>query len=73
MPGIVRGIAYIVNFFTNKGDKILIQPPVYHPFANVTRGNGRIVVNNPLIYNEGKISMDFKDLESKIKRARNLN
>ena len=67
MPGIVRGIAYIVNFFTNKGDKILIQPPVYHPFANVTRGNGRIVVNNPLIYNEGKISMDFKDLESKIK------
>ena len=67
MPGIVRGIAYIVNFFTQKGEKILIQTPVYHPFANVSKGNKRIVIESPLQYSDGKISMDFDGLEEIIK------
>lgn len=49
VPGIVRAIAYAVNFFTAPGDKIVIQPPVYHPFRMVAEGNGRVVVENPLI------------------------
>lgn len=49
VPGVVRAIAYALNFFTRPGDKVLIQPPVYHPFRNVTEGNGRVIVENPLI------------------------
>lgn len=66
VPGIVRGIGYIVNYFTSPGDKILIQEPVYHPFKNVVEGNGRIVVNNQLHYVDGTLKMDFDDLKSKI-------
>ena len=64
IPGIVRGIAFVINYFTERGDKVLIQPPVYHPFRLVTEGNGRIVVNNPLkLDSEGHYHMDLDDLE----------
>ncbi len=49
VPGVVRGIGYAINFFSRPGDKIVIQPPVYHPFRIVPEGNGRIVIDNPLI------------------------
>lgn len=48
IPGIVRGIGYAVNYFTEKGDKILVQTPVYHPFMLVPKGNERELVFNPL-------------------------
>jgi cystathionine beta-lyase len=64
IPGVVKGIALVVNFFTQPGDKIVIQPPVYHPFKNVVEGNDRIVVNNPLILTENyRYEMDFDHLE----------
>lgn len=63
--GIVRGIAFIINYFTKVGDKILIQTPVYHPFRNLTIGNKRICVTNPLKETDGKYEMDFEDLERK--------
>ncbi|MDE6279089.1 MAG: aminotransferase class I/II-fold pyridoxal phosphate-dependent enzyme, partial [Paramuribaculum sp.] len=49
VPGIVRGIGYAINYFTRPGDGIVIQPPVYHPFRLLTEGNGRVVINNPLV------------------------
>lgn len=68
VPGIVRGIAYAINYFTRPGDKILIQPPVYHPFRNLTVGNDRIVVENPLILDSDEhYMMDLADLEAKMK------
>ncbi|MBR5958715.1 MAG: PatB family C-S lyase [Salinivirgaceae bacterium] len=48
VPGVVKGIGMAINVFTNPGDRIIIQPPVYHPFRLTTLGNGREVVNNPL-------------------------
>ena len=48
VPGVVRGIAYALNFFTAPGDGVVIQPPVYHPFRIVPEGNGRRVIDNPL-------------------------
>lgn len=65
VPGVVRAIAYAVNFFTSKGDKVVIQPPVYHPFRIVTEGNGRVVVENPLIPTEDGTGyrMDLEGLE----------
>ncbi len=66
VPGVVRGIGYAINHFTRRGDKILIQPPVYHPFKKVIEGNGRIVVNNPLKCTCSNMDMDFDDLQRKI-------
>lgn len=63
IPGIVKGIGMVINVFTQPGDKVIIQPPVYHPFRLTTKGNGREVVNNPLIPTaDGGYEMDFEGL-----------
>ena len=63
IPGIVKGIGFVVNVFTKPGEKVIIQPPVYHPFRITPEGNGREVVYNPLIENaDGTYSMDFDNL-----------
>lgn len=67
VPGVVRGIAYAINYFSRKGDKILIQQPVYHPFKKVIEGNGRKVVNNPLKLTESGYEMDLEHLAQIIK------
>lgn len=67
VPGVVRGISYAVNYFTQKGDKIIIQPPVYHPFKMVVEGNERIVLNNPLKMTDVDYEMDFQHLEHLMK------
>ncbi len=65
IPGIVKGIGMVINSFTSPGDKIIIQPPVYHPFRLVPEHNGREVVLNPLRPTaDGYYEMDFKQLES---------
>ena len=64
VPGVVRGIAYVLNFFTRPGDAVVIQPPVYHPFRILTEGNGRRVVENPLVeMPDGTYAMDLEGLE----------
>ncbi len=63
IPGIVKGIGMVINLFVKPDEKIIIQPPVYHPFRLVPEGNGREVVYNPLIENpDGTYSMDFDNL-----------
>ena len=70
IPGIVKGIAMAINALTKPGDRIVIQPPVYHPFRITTESNGRVVVNNPLIeLPEGGYRMDFEQLEEVAKRG----
>lgn len=63
VPGVVKGIAFAVNHFTAKGDAVVIQEPVYHPFRAVVEGNGRIVENNPLVAADGFYHMDIEGLE----------
>ncbi len=68
IPGVVKGIGYAVNYFTKKGDKIIIQPPVYHPFRRVIEGNGREVLANPLrLTPEGNYEMNLEELEMLVK------
>lgn len=62
IPGIVKGIAFCVLRYTNPGDKIIIQPPVYHPFRLVPQMHRREIVNNPLIEDQGKYRMDLEGL-----------
>ncbi|MDR2691928.1 MAG: PatB family C-S lyase [Dysgonamonadaceae bacterium] len=63
IPGIVKGIAFCVMKFTNPGDKVIIQPPVYHPFRLVPQRYSRQTVNNPLIEDHGKYRMDLDGLK----------
>ena len=63
IPGIVKGIGFVVNVFVKDDEKVIIQPPVYHPFRLTPEGNRREVVMNPLIENaDGSYSMDFDGL-----------
>ena len=66
-PGVVFALAMAVKAFTNEGDSVLIQQPVYYPFGNVVNNNGRKVVSNTLIQDEnGKYIIDYEDFERKI-------
>ncbi|KKB59466.1 MalY/PatB family protein [Parabacteroides goldsteinii] len=66
IPGIVKGIGFVIQSFTKPGDKVIIQPPVYHPFRIVPESMKREVVNNPLKLVNGAYEMDFEQLESVI-------
>ena len=60
----MRAIGLAINHFTRPGDKVVIQPPVYHPFSALTEGNGRTVVENPLVAGpDGRYTMDLDGLE----------
>lgn len=63
IPGIVKGIGMVLQAFTQPGDKVIIQPPVYHPFRIIPEENGRIIVNNPLKKRNQGYEMDFTQLE----------
>lgn len=67
MPGVVFALAMAVQALTQPGDSVLIQPPVYHPFSAAVKNNGRRLVENPLIYKDGKYEMDYEDFENKIR------
>lgn len=65
IPGIVKGIGMAINALLEAGDKIIIQPPVYHPFRIVSESNGYQIVCNPLRRDEdGNYAMDFDNLQS---------
>lgn len=66
-PGIVPGIAFAIKCFTQPGDKIIVQPPVYHPFFQVAEHNQRKVVWNPLKVINGQFQMDMGHLHQIIK------
>lgn len=66
-PGIVFAIANAVRAFTDKGDGVLIQQPVYYPFSGVIKDNDRVIISSDLIVDdEGHYKMDFDDFEKKI-------
>jgi cystathionine beta-lyase len=65
-PGIVPAVNMAVMAYTKPGDKIIIQPPVYFPFFSAVRDNGRQLVYNQLVLNNGRYDMDFDDLVNKI-------
>lgn len=69
IPGIVKGIAFAVSCFTAPGDKVVIQPPVYHPFRRVVEQNDRVAVTNPLKeISPGKYAMDLEGLKEVIRK-----
>lgn len=66
--GVVPALIPLIEMFSREGEEILIQPPVYHQFANVIKGCNRKVLNNPLKEVDGLYFIDFEDLEEKLRQ-----
>ncbi|MDR2456648.1 MAG: pyridoxal phosphate-dependent aminotransferase [Deltaproteobacteria bacterium] len=66
VPGVVFALATAIKAYTEPGEAVIIQNPVYYPFTGCVRENGRKLVDSPLICQDGRYRMDFEDLERKI-------
>jgi cystathionine beta-lyase len=66
-PGVVPALSIAIQVFTEPGDGIILQSPVYYPFYDVIKMNGRIVVDNPLQLKDGRYTIDYELLEQQAK------
>ena len=64
-PNILTALAMAASLFTEKGDAVIVQPPVFFDFFDVLEENHRQIIQNPLIFEQGRYRMDFDDLEKK--------
>ncbi|MCP8969812.1 MalY/PatB family protein [Ectobacillus ponti] len=65
-PGVVPSLSFAVQAYTQPDDKVLIQAPVYAPFFDIVRRNGRELVVNELLVRDGRYEMDFAALERQL-------
>ena len=65
-PGVVSAFYWIVQFMTNPGDAVIVTTPVYYPFMNSVKDNGRKLITSALVNTNGTYSIDFVDFEKKI-------
>jgi len=65
---VVASLSACVEAFSNIGDEIIVQPPIYPPFFSVVTKNNRKLISNPLKKVNNKYYIDFKDLKSKISK-----
>lgn len=63
-PNVLNSLSMAANLFTNPGDGIIVQPPVFFDFADIIAENGRCLVESPLVLSAGKYDMDFEGLEA---------
>ena len=64
--GVVPAFFWAVHAYTEPGDAVLVQPPVYYPFSKAVTNNNRQLVENELVYRDGRYEIDFDDLEQKL-------
>lgn len=72
VPGIVRGLAFALQCFTKPGDRVMVMPPVYHPFFLVTERMEREVVYSPLELRDGQYHIDFDRFRNDIQGCKAL-
>ena len=65
--GVVPTLGSLIQLFSEKGDKILIQTPVYSEFYDISEDNARIIIENKFIEKNGEYSLDLENLENKLK------
>lgn len=70
--GVISGISFVLDGITEPGDKVMIQTPVYDPFYSIIEDNRCTVVENPLIYKDGRYEIDFDDFEKKAQNGVNV-
>lgn len=66
VPGIVKGIAFVIDCFIAPNEKVIIQPPVYHPFRIIPTLHHREIVDNQLLLEAGEYKMDLEGLKKAI-------
>lgn len=66
-PGTVNAVDIAIKTFSKEGEGVLINPPIYGPFAMSIEGAGRKVVRSPLINTGGYYTVDFTGFEEKAK------
>lgn len=64
-PGVLQSINFLVQTFTQPGDRIIVQTPAFRPIANAVLNNGREMLDNPLRFENGRYLMDLDDLAVK--------
>ncbi|MCK5806418.1 MAG: pyridoxal phosphate-dependent aminotransferase, partial [Lentisphaeria bacterium] len=64
-PGVVTALSMFIQILTEPGDGVIIQQPVYYPFAQIIARNKRVLLNNALVLDGDRYEMDFDDLEAK--------
>ncbi|MCG3226330.1 MAG: pyridoxal phosphate-dependent aminotransferase [Candidatus Heimdallarchaeota archaeon] len=69
-PGVMPAVNVMIRTFTNPGDKIIVQSPVYYPFFSAVQNNGRQMLNNQLKYENKKYTFDFESFEEQAKDPR---
>ncbi len=67
IPGVVPGLAFAIKCFSQKGDKVMVQPPVYYPFFSIIKQNERELVLNSLQLKNGQYKMNFEQMRKDIK------
>ncbi len=69
-PGVIPGVICAVRAFSNPGDKVVVQTPCYSPFRALVNNNGRIMLENRLVLNNGRYEIDFRLLEKQLSDPR---
>src|SRR5690606_25943182 len=64
LPSVVTSLSLAVEQFSEPGGQVVLQSPVYYPFYDVIRNNGREIARNPLVVRNGRYEMDYEHLES---------
>jgi cystathionine beta-lyase len=68
--GVVDALKVAILAYSKPGDNVVIQTPVYYPFYNIIKSNGRMIIKNSLKFENRNYSMDFDDLEKKLSLKR---
>jgi cystathionine beta-lyase len=69
-PTIIYGVAQLIERFSNEGDGVIVQAPGYDAFFNTVVGLKRKVLQNNLVYDEGRAEIDFEGFEKLAKQAK---
>jgi cystathionine beta-lyase len=68
--GVVPSLNFIISAFSEEGDGIIVQTPIYPPFVSSVKHKKRRVLDNRLVYENGSYHIDFEDFETKAKEAK---
>ncbi len=67
--GVVPSLGFAISAYSKEGDSILIQTPLYPPFASSIKHKRRVILDNTLVYENGQYAIDFDDFEAKASKA----
>ncbi len=70
-PSVLNAVSILINQHSEKGDGVITQTPVFFEFRQVIRSNGRRIIKNPLLFENGRYQIDFADLEAKAAKPKN--